>query len=83
MKEWLKAIPAILLACLVGWSIPVALTGCGESTSSAQEQSGGWQKIGYVSDGHRATTIWKITDKETGDTVYATSAGGIFVVGKK
>lgn len=59
--------------------MPLALVGCMESNSESKTE-GGWVRIGQVSDGNYGATIWKIQDKDTGDTIYATSKGGVFVV---
>lgn len=67
----MKLILAIILA---------AIPGCSKPDDKTYE-SGGWTRVGEVGDAFNGpTSIWKIKDKDTGDTVYATTRGGVFVL---
>lgn len=62
-----------LLTMLVVFFV-IGLAAC---TSDGGDVTGAWKSLGQV-DG--ASSIWRRQDPDTGDTIYATSRGGIFVV---
>lgn len=59
--------------------LTLMLAGCTESNSESKTE-GGWTRVGQVADFQSSVTVWKIQDKDTGDTIYATTKGGVFVV---
>lgn len=62
--------------------MPWALIGC-ERPDSTPSSEGGWTRVGRVADVNSVIEVWKIKDKDSGDTIYATTKGGVFVVKAK
>lgn len=57
------------------------LVGC-DMAQSEVKSMGEWKLLGYVQNCNSGVSTFKRTDPDTGDVIYVTTKGGIFIVKK-
>lgn len=60
-------------------ALVLLMAGC-ERADNGGASYGEWKSLGYAGDSNSGTTVFRRTDPDTGDMVYVTSKGGVYIV---